>query len=424
MPVVKKETIKKRHSNHMETKKPLLITLIIVAVSVIIIVAGCKKNNDPQKGNHKKSIVLPDSTMFVSKDTLNSNSFFYTTTIYLLDAANGSSVATYSYPPDAKSLWCIPLVGNGFLYSAESDKINAININTGAVLWTDSVNNDALPILHNDTFYGVYLNTNTGVTYAYALDATKQSNTFLWKYQEPSDGFFDYSVNYYNGIIYISKFTNLTALDAKTGTVKWMINGSSYSVSSINNGIILAGYTIIDAASGGQIATVPTSLGPAYSIFYASQNLFFTYSRTSQLNINAYNITTDALQWTVNEGAINDTTKSFVKMQIWNNQFIAETQNTVYAYNYRGSMYTLYSGYSLNAWDISTGQQKWNNVSNVVSDFLIVNNTLYAEPIAAFDLYSGKKKWSWSNLYINNYDGSVSNMCIFTSGKAYSSHIQ
>ena len=412
----------------METKKPLLIILIIVAVSVIAIIAGCKKNNDPQKDNNKKSIVLPDSTMFVSKDTLtiNSNGYFYTTTIYLLDAAKGSSVATYSYPPDAKSLWCIPLVGNGFLYAVESNKINAININTGAVLWTDSVNNDPLPILHNDTFYGVYF--NTGVDYVYALDATKQSNTFLWKYQEASDGS-DYSVNYYNGIVYISKFTNtgsnLTALDAKTGTVKWMINGP-YSVSSINNGIILVGNMIIDAASGGQIATVPTSLGPAYSIFYASQNLFFTYSRTSQLNVNAYNITTDALKWTVNAGAINnDTTKSIAQMQIWNNQLIAETQNTVYAtIGYQGSIQPIYNGYTLNAWDISTGQQKWNNVPNFVSDFLIVNNTLYAEPIAAFDLYTGKKKWSWSNLYINYYDGSVSNMCVFASGKAYSSHIQ
>src|ERR1700742_4238587 len=167
----------------METKKLLPVTLIIIAVSAIIIIAGCKKQ---QNSKNKPPIVLPDSTLIVSTDSLiiNGNGFFNKTIIYLLDAANGSLLTTYSYPPDAQSEWCIPLVGNGLLYAVENYKINAININTGAILWIDYINNDltALPILHNDAFYGLYY--DSGSEYVYALDATKQSNTFLWKYQE------------------------------------------------------------------------------------------------------------------------------------------------------------------------------------------------------------------------------------------------
>ena len=154
--------------------------------------------------------------------------------------------------------------------------------------------------------------------------------------------------------------------------------------------------------------------------------MFFTSSGISQFNVNAYNITTDALKWAVKTGAIsNDTSRNIAQMQIWNNQLITDTQNAVYtSYGYHQSSIISYNGYSISALDINTGQQKWNYGVSPTSGLLIVNSTLYTGILSAVDLYTGKQKWSKTGLCLPNFDGSVSNMCVFASGKAYSSHIQ
>lgn len=423
----------------MKTKQPLIMATLMVVASITIIAAGCKKSNNVS-GNKQQNtkttpfISLPDSVMFVGTGTIDS------TVIYLLNASTGSLVTRYSYPHNTQSTWCVPLIGNGFLYNVENNKINALNMNTGAVIWTDSIKSysSSPVILHNDTFYGVYATGPSPGSVVYSLDATKQSNTFLWQYQLNS-GY--KSINYYNGIIYIAA-SNLIALDAKTGALKWTLN-SPYSLSSLNNGIIISGNTFIDATTGVQIGTVSPSVivsnnTQTTSIVYATKSLFFT--RVTQFmtpytnsQLNAYDAVTGSLKWSVNGGSGNpggDTLKTVD--QIWNNQPIIKTAVSIHAGIYGLATSFIYSGS-----DINTGQLTWSYAAGFGGQAFTVNNTQYSygtftlnlaagQPansiIVAADLYTGKQKWTNSNLYVAN-GGSVA-VCLLAAGKGYSVYIQ
>ncbi|WP_316776535.1 PQQ-binding-like beta-propeller repeat protein [Pedobacter antarcticus] len=423
----------------MKNRQLLINAALVIGVLIIMITTGCKKNNnisgDQEPGKETNPVVkLPDSTLFVGTGTMDS------TIIYLLNAATGTLVTKYNYPRDAQSTWCVPLVGNGFLYSVEENKINALNINTGAVIWTDSIKSrySFPPVLHNDTFYGVFTNAPGLNCVVYGLDATKQSNTFLWQYQLS-----DYykSINYYNGIIYISG-SNLTALDAKTGALKWTLNGP-YSLSSLNNGIIISGNTFIDANTGTQVGVVSPSLvvsnnSQTTSIVYATKSIFFTrvtkfMTPLTYSQLNAYDVSTGSLKWNINGGGGylgSDTLKTVY--QIWNNQPILKTTLSLSAGKY-GSVKTV----NYSELDMDTGQLKWSYTAGFGGQDFTVNNTLYSygtftlnlaagipasSSIVAADLYTGRQKWTKNNLYVPN-GGSVA-VCLLAGGRGYSVYMQ
>ena len=421
----------------------------MVAASIIMTAAGCKKNNNVP-GNTPQTtkttpvislpfISLPDSVMFVGTAT-------DTTVIYLLNAATGSLVTKYKYPNNTQS-WCVPLAGNGFLYDVENNKINALNMNTGAVMWTDSIKSysSSPAILHNDTFYGVYATGQNSGYVAYALDATRQSNTFLWQYQLGSNytaiNYNTANISYYNGIIYIPG-SNLIALDAKTGAVKWTLN-SPYSLSALNSGIIISGNTFIDAGTGNQVGSASPSVivsntAQTTSIIYATTSLFVTkvtqfmtpYT-TSQLN--AYDVATSALKWSTNGGSTTpnyDTVKTVD--QIWTNQPIIKT-----TFSSSAGKYGDVGSFGYSALDINTGQQKWSYAVGFGGQDFTVSNTLYSygtftlnlaagapasSSIVAADLYTGKPKWTNGNLYVA--DGGSIAVCVLAAGKGYSVYIQ
>ncbi len=411
-----------------------------------MIAAGCKKSNE--SGNKERNtktnpfVSLPDSVMFVGTDLNDS------TVIYLLNAATGSLVTKYSYPHNMQSSWCVPLAGNGLLYYAENNKINALNSNTGVVMWKDTIKSysSSPPILHNDTFYGIYASGQVSGYVVYALDATKQSNTFLWQYPLGSTytgvNYNNADINYYNGMIYISG-SNLVALDAKTGVLKWTLN-SPYSLLSLNNGIVISGDTFIDATTGTPIRTVSPSIlvsnaMQSASIVYATKDLFFTRIvksitppfTTSQFS--AYDAITGTLRWSVNGGSgylHNDTVKTVE--QIWNVKPIIKTTVTTGT----GAYGTVNSIYFSEA-DINTGQLNWSYNAGYEGQAFTVNNTQYScgsftlnlgagfpasSTIVAADLYSGKVKWTNNNLRLQ-VGGSIT-ACLLVAGKGYSNYIQ
>ena len=441
----------------MNTIKTVLTNTFMLAVVIVIIFTGCKKNDatntgqtTQQNGNNNKVpvITLPDTTMFAGVTIADSNKI----AIYALSATNGSVITRYTYPRDAQSTWFMPFAGNGFLYDVESDKINAINMNTGVIQWTDSVKNNSTTILHNDVFYGVS-NANTTSAYVYAIDATKQSNNLLWKYQLNTTTYYPAYLNYYNGAIYLSNASNnstsgnLLVLDAKAGTLKWSSN-KSCTLSSLTNGLIISGSAFLDPATGNQIGQVPASaLVPnSYqiipSVVYANNSMFFTtlnmspsYSMES-LEINAYDRATGASKWSINGGSNYqslsvDSIKTI--LQAWNNQPFIQIVNGTTPTAHSG----LVSSISYGVLDSNTGQLKWSILigSDYQNQFIIVNNTLYAYVTmsalngysyvpsgggaVAVDMYSGKQKWVYQTTLGNSF-----NICVFAAGKGYSPYIQ
>ena len=114
-------------------------TPLIAVISLITIFTSCKKDNPKTP----EVIQLPETAMFVSTYDSNSGA-----TIYLLNGATGSLTTKYNYPAQANINWTYAVAGNGFLYSLDNNKINAIDMTTGAVVWTDAVDNANVPVLH------------------------------------------------------------------------------------------------------------------------------------------------------------------------------------------------------------------------------------------------------------------------------------
>ena len=425
--------------------------LYCFAAAALLLFAGCKKDKfktDTEGGDGKISPVsvrLPDSTLFVGTYIADSPA------VYLLNASTGSLVHRYIYKGVGNGYHnaLIPFAGNGLLYTAEVNKINAINPNTGALLWTDTLNSafSYRPILHNTVFYGVCTNAVSSNGKVYALDATKKSDSFLWEYSLPNTMSIpvneDY-ITYYNNLIYLRESNVLTVLDATTGTVKYKLN-SSCSLSSLKNDIIIAGNNLLDAATGNPIATVPLSLLPATatqssSVLYANKQLYFIsvatyaiiYSTTRQLN--AYDIATHTLKWSADGGKSvypDQITKTVDR--ILDNQVIVKTSITTINGKYSPAYKNQYS-----ALDINTGQMQWMYDAGYQGQtFALPNNMQYSNgtfylnfgspmpmytSIVAANLKTGAIKWRNDKIYISV--NSTNAICLYTGGKGYSAYTQ
>lgn len=411
---------------------------LVVAALFLAIGAGCKKGNTPNPVDPLKPIPVPDSALFVGTGIADS------AVVYVLNATNGNMVNTYRYKRYDQADSYTPLVGNGFLYVVENAKIKALNINTGAILWTDSLKNAARihNILHDDTFYGITSSGTAGQT-VYALNATKQSDSFLWQYPLSSNYANTVTnISYQNGLIYINTYNELTVLDAKTGTVKWSLIAPN-SVASLKEGIIISGNNLLDAATGAVTGTIPAALlvsnnTQTAALNYATKTLFFTRvtqfgNFTSSSKIYAYDAGTNNLKWSIDAGATATGIYSAKNIdQVINNQPIvkADIGNSggIYGFSY-STAYT--------ALDLNTGAEKWNFNAGWRGQNFRVDNTLYscgsytlnlaagqpaASTISAADLVTGKLKWTKNDLRLA-VGGPVA-ACVSVRGKGYAMDIQ
>lgn len=443
--------------------KPLRINAIIIALITIASVwAGCKKDNpteDSPKPYEPVTTPLPDLAMFVN--TFDSSSG---TTTYLLNAATGAMLTKYTYPAQTDNKWCVPVAGNGYLYNITDRKIDAINMNTGIVAWTDEVTSINPPILHNDTFYGVYSNSNDSYG-IYALDATKPSKTFLWKYeankvtQSQYPGNINVEIKYYNGLLYVAAgYKNIAAIDAKTGVLKWQLNAANYvtnSLIALNDGFVINEDKVFDAASGQQIwvakpaAIPPTNAGirEQAQLAYVTQDTYFVTtihtpatSGPRKFFLSAVDKVTGNEKWTTNYGGgfSNYDTLNTVT-QVWNEQLLVKKLIYTGAGIYGANVEERYL-----LMDIRTGRINLtlsDTGAGTTSGAYIINNDIYfckrwesplhgyfgpVSPPANYlfnnDLLSGKQKWNNSKL-LEGYQGNTSS-CVVVDGKAYSPLIQ
>jgi len=422
--------------------KSLNFTALAFVLITTMVFTGCKKD----KSNEPEVIQLPEKAMFVSTYDSNTGA-----TIYLLDGATGALTTKYTYPAQANVTWTYAVAGNGFLYSLDNNKINAINMTTGAVVWTDAVDNASAPVLHDNVFYGVQKINATSYN-VYALDATKPSKDYVWKYPlvaAPT------GVKHYNGLVYVLITPNrLVALDAKTGALKWDISASDpYSLLSLNNGVIVSGNNILDATNGTQItaasapAIIPTYgalTNAVWSLRYATKDMYFVetehYNSETHIAtryISAINTLSGAVKWShkydggfaISHGIWND-----IEL-VWNGQLIVKNiQN-----NSLKTTTRTYERYWL--LDINTGSEKiifdnfWTFGKS--SEGVIANNIHYVSQMVdngdvftpaagkylfAVDLANAKQVWRDDKL-LSGYGGAMS-VCVFTAGKAYSPYIQ
>ena len=426
---------------------------MLTATTSFFLFSGCKKNNVSNNSKRSGSNTLSDSSIssvgdsakiiyLGQRDFPNSPVGANGTVISSYNAATGALINTFNYPHDVKAASynsCLQFlslqVGNGFLYDIESDKINALDLNTGAIRWTDSINNNTGAILHNQTLYGINVGGVAGfnkiastTNYVYAVEATGKATGFLWTYPISLSGiaFLNVPNMYQNiptpicyyGLVYVmSDATHLIALDATTGKLRWTFTFPPYaninpyyafSTPIISNGTIycsdnLSTY-LLDAATGIQKSLLSSSGVP----LAIANNLIISPG-------GAFDITTGSTKWnTTGIGSVFGQRTGAV---------IAERDSIFYLYR-PGLSNTNAESLLLCALNINTGQEKW-VISNYFDTYLyngvIVNNSMYVTTtrIDAIDMYTGKIKWSNNN--VPGY--SIDAICVVgASGRAYSSN--
>lgn len=406
--------------------KPLIIAFFAIAV----ILAGCKKtNHDPDNQQQDDDIAIVDSakTIFLAQRDFPNFTGTDGPIIASYDAATGALLNTFKYPHDPAAAnynsWIqyISLsMGNGFLYSIESNKINALNSSTGAVQWAVSIKNNIGAVLHDKTFYGISIDAvmsnviGSDNNYVYALDATKFTNTYLWKYKVSLAGATTADVQtpiYYRGLVYaMADATHLVALDAGTGALRWTFSfPGNYSHPIIKDGVIYSSvnyntYYLIDAATGAQkrALTVPDFTGAPSLI---GDNSIVYQGGAFDMN--------GALKWKVNVFGLKP-------LGLWNGNVVARKDSAYKPSYYAGHLPFLIT-YALCALNANTGQQKWIRNGYYDSgggDPLIINNTMYGttyQRLDAVDLYTGKTKWS-----ISTGSAALGAICIVgASGRSY-----
>lgn len=427
----------------------------LLFISLSLLLFSCKKDKiKTEPENPAGAVSLPDSLLFVNTVDQTAGS----TALYVLNAASGASVIKYTYPADAGTTWSYPVAGNNLLYTLQTNKINAIDISTGKLVWTDAINNALTPILHQQNFFGVK-QENTTSYQAYALDATRQTNDFLWKYTLSAA---PVQITYYNEVVYVlTDATHLTALDAKTGLARWSIAvTSAISLNAIGEGLFIAGNTIYNAATGTPKAVAGTVNIPLVygagtivrsQLLYATSTAYFIKTGHYQPNSNSgVDFNQDFLS---KVDMVSGTEQQRIKFgegyvlvpnsnaisQTWNNKFIIN-QSHMEPAKFYGSISSYQ--YGIMSADLSTElitfEQQQRGTS---SDYIIAGNIMYyfkvllppsgivpfvpisANQFFAVNLLTGKQQWS-SDKSFDDSKGWGMAACVYAGGKGFSKYIQ
>ncbi len=319
-------------------------------------------------------------------------------------------------------------IANGIIYAgSDNNKLYALNINTGNVLWTFLTDGavSAAPVISNGI---VYVGTVGGTFYAidsltglevwkfesigqvhaaatvvddvvyvggtdskvYALNANDGS--LIWTFS--TGGIVKSVPTVIDGVVYVGDQaagnTHLYAIDSLTGTKIWDYGFSNYIASSpaVVEGVVYVGsmdfsFYAIDTQTGIKIWDYPTG-------YYVSSSPAIkdgiVYFGNNQGNIFALDSTTGSEIWKKYIGGI------------FSNLFVA-SEDKLFAGNMNGKMY---------AFDLSTGDIVWsyNTPHEVRTQPNIIGGNLYFIDSGG-DIYAFKSPHQCSDSRDNDGDGLI-----------------
>ena len=185
---------------------------------------GCGSQSSPALGANGLVIVACAGVMALSAAS--------GTIVWSNSAGSGHTIAPYGSPTIAQ---------NGLVYTGNGvDSIYAINMNTGATVWSFATGNfiESSPALSFDGLIVYVTSTDYKV---YALDAVGGAQ--LWTYS--TGGSVTSSPTVANGVVFVgSSDTKLYALNSETGAVIWEYTTGSaiqYSTPALVAGIVYVG---------------------------------------------------------------------------------------------------------------------------------------------------------------------------------------
>jgi outer membrane protein assembly factor BamB len=168
--------------------------------------------------------------------------------LYALNAANG--ILLWSFRA-GDTIAAAPEINGDTIYFGSNDHyVYALNASDGSLLWKTKLRD-----------YAVLAFIKDGIIYVrsgwYIWTLNEKNGTSIWNYHATSQVIHP---TIFNDILYVGEASgNLTALDAKTGEVKWQFKASNM----ISNApIISKGYIYINSADGYTYA-LKTAITPA-----------------------------------------------------------------------------------------------------------------------------------------------------------------
>jgi eukaryotic-like serine/threonine-protein kinase len=308
--------------------------------------------------------------------------------VYAIDAATG--LKRWSYGTNSTSFVSSPAFSNGILYTADWNKIIAIDTVTRRPMWQYTAGNgvgSSLAVVNGV----VYANCND--SYMYAIDAA--TGSLKWRFaQQTTDTLHGNSSSptVVNGVVYFgSRDQYVYALDALTGNLKWKTfnsygagGGLFQSSPAVVNGVLYIGdaYRNLLAldASTGTIKWVFTAGG----LFYSSPTVIngVVYIGSSDGNLYAINASDGSKKWNNYSGPQISTSP------------IVSGGAVFYGNNGGGG------GHGFWALDANTGNQKW--VYTFGTDFgsspVVLGGTVFIasyNTLLALDVNTGMLKWSF-----------------------------
>ena len=220
--------------------------------------------------------------------------------VYALNVSTGAYLWSYPISIDGST----PAVANGVVYVSSTDgHLYALNATTGAYLWSYSTGYTiySSPTVSNSVVY--FGSTNGDL---YALNAT--SGAYLWSYYTGGTIYFS-SPAVANGVVYIGSYGGgaIYALNATTGGYLWSYGtGNIYASSpAVANGVVYIGsYSngdlyALNATTGGYIWSYSTG-GAIYSSPAVANGVVYFGSENNDLY--ALNATTGGYLWSYYTG--------------------------------------------------------------------------------------------------------------------------
>jgi len=280
------------------------------------------------------------------------------------------------YATFPNEIFASPVVVNGVAYFDVGNKLFAVSVQTGALLWSYPAGNTLSPAVANGVVYVGAIDGNI-----YALNA--RTGALLWSYLTGRQVYSSPAVA--NGVVYAGSMDyNLYAWDASTGALLWIYptGGEAYSSPAVANGVVYIGswtsdgnVYALDANTGALLWSYQTGYWVNSSPAVANG---VVYVGSYDGNIYALNASTGALLWSYLTGGFYASP--------------AAANGVVYVGSGDGNVYAL---------DASTGALEWSYPTGepVLASPAVANGVVYVgsydNNVYALNASTGAKLWSY-----------------------------
>ncbi len=373
------------------------LPLLLTACALTPLFFSCSKHSPAKPGTDTTAIPIDTTPVVIVKADSNQTLYFGSMGggLYAVNALTGTLL--WKFPTDGP-VFSSPTVANGMVYfGCGNFHMYAVDAKTGALQWEHAI---VYPVSSSPVVSGNRLYFGGNDMNIYSLNALTGEQ--IWNF--PMEGRSNGGESIGRGVVYASSDGGHTyALDSATGTVLWKNDSGTVATIRLANKLVyqstIQGDLQAIDLTGKTVWDVPVGNIGNLSPVYHNGVIYTVTASDALIGLDAL---TGAHVWAAASGLA--VSPSFVDS---------------------GMIFCGIYPNSLNAYDLTTGAQKWSlTVSfEIATSPVAQNGIVYAASkdgyMYAVDGTTGKQKWSF---YDSSTDGIQSSPCLLTAnGKVISS---